>query len=145
MMTSSMTSQSNCNLLKFSGSFFNFSRLQVNLWPQPYHQNDRKKTENLLIYNSKKMLIFDQKILEVAIISDRNETLWKWKREYVQFSESILHGCIITLHNRWLVMFCYTCNLWIFFEPLWMVDVWRIAVEFCIRGLTLRFSLYLKM
>ena len=29
-------------------------------------QNDRKKTENLFIYNSKKKSIFDQKILEVA-------------------------------------------------------------------------------
>ena len=67
MMTSSMSSQTCGNLLKFSVCFFDFSRLQVNLWPQPYHQNDRKKTENLLIYNSKKMLIFDQKILEVAI------------------------------------------------------------------------------
>ena len=31
-------------------------------------QNDRKKTESLLIYNSKEMRIFDRKILEVAII-----------------------------------------------------------------------------
>ena len=30
----------------------------------------------------------------ISTISDRNETLWKWKRKYVQFSESILHGCI---------------------------------------------------
>ena len=29
-----------------------------------------------------------------STISDRNETLWKWKRKYVQFSESILHDCI---------------------------------------------------
>ena len=61
-----MSSQTCCNLLKFSVYFFDFSRRQVNLWPQLYYQNDRKKTENLLIYNSKKMLIFDQKILEVA-------------------------------------------------------------------------------
>jgi len=28
-----------------------------------------------------------------STISDRNEILWKWKRKYVQFWESILHGC----------------------------------------------------
>ena len=35
------------------------------------------------------------KMVVSSTISDRNETLWKWKREYVQFSESILHGCIM--------------------------------------------------
>ena len=54
-------------------TLYNFSRLQVNLWPQPYHQNDRKKTENLLIYILKKMLIFDQKILEVANYNHDND------------------------------------------------------------------------
>ena len=34
--------------------FFDFSPLQVNLWPWPYHQNDRRKKENLLIYKPKK-------------------------------------------------------------------------------------------
>ena len=35
------------------------------------------------------------KMVASSTISDRNETLWKWKRKYVQFSESILHGCIL--------------------------------------------------
>ena len=34
-----------------------------------------------------------------STISDRNEILWKWKRKYVQFSESILHGCIVLVTN----------------------------------------------
>ena len=124
MMTSSMSSQTCGNLLKFSVCFFDFSRLQVNLWPQLYHQNDRKKTENLFIYDSKKMLIFDQKILEVANRS--------WP--------STLRSCLSTsgqwpsfmAHNLWVISknlerFQWTMSVlfWNYVRPLWIISEHR--------------------
>ena len=45
-----LTTEPNYNLLEFSMFFFDFSPLRINLWPWPYHQNDHRKAENLLIY-----------------------------------------------------------------------------------------------
>ena len=103
MMTSSMSSQPNCNLLKFSMCFFDFSRLQVNLWPQSYHQKDRKKTENLLIFNSKKMRILTKKILEVAI-GRRLQTFARFLlfAYVIETKKSILNSILTYLNQKWI-------------------------------------------
>ena len=41
------------------------------LRPKVWYEIDRKHMENLLKHKLEKMLIFDQKILEVAILNDR--------------------------------------------------------------------------
>ena len=60
-----MTSQNKCNLLRFSVVLW-APPTQMTTYDQKY-ENDRKNMGNLLIQKLKKMLIFDQKILEFSI------------------------------------------------------------------------------
>ena len=48
-------------------SFSLFPPTQINLRPKFWYQNDRKSEADLLIHKLKKVVIFDQKIIEVAI------------------------------------------------------------------------------
>ena len=64
--------------------FFGSAYVNDHLRPKVWYENDRKNMENLLEYKLRKMLIFAQKILEVAITPlhfqirhssrDRNQT-----------------------------------------------------------------------
>ena len=60
-------------------SFLLFPPTQINLRPKFWHENDRKSEADLLIYKFKKMVIFDQKIIEVAI------ALFPLKQFYLNF------------------------------------------------------------
>ena len=52
--------------IAFFGCFLGSAYANDNLRPKVWYENDRKNMENLLKHKLKKMLIFDQKILEVA-------------------------------------------------------------------------------
>ena len=52
----------------FSDVFQGSAYANVNLRQKVWYENDRKNMENLLKHKLEKMLIFDQKILEVAIV-----------------------------------------------------------------------------
>ena len=51
-------------------SFYNIRLRKVNLRQKVWYENDRKNMANLLNHKLEKMLIFDQKILEVANIKN---------------------------------------------------------------------------
>ena len=55
----------------FEGSAYANDDLRSKVW----YENDRKNMENLLKHKLEKMLIFDRKILEVAIISRNYKSL----------------------------------------------------------------------
>ena len=63
-----MSSKRYCNLLPFSVVFYPSAYANDHLRPKVRYENDRKSEADLLIYKSKKVAIFDQKMIEVANI-----------------------------------------------------------------------------
>ena len=53
--------------IAFFGCFWGPAYANDHLRPKVWYKNDRKNIENLLNHKLEKMLIFDQKILEVAL------------------------------------------------------------------------------
>ena len=61
------------NFCVFSDVFEGSAYANDDLRPKVWYENDRKNMENLLKHKLEKMLIFDQKILEVA---NRSFVMW---------------------------------------------------------------------
>ena len=97
-------------------------------WPRP-----TSKSEFEIYFLGQTWVL--SKMVASSTISDQNETLWKWKRKYVQFSESILHGCnfefgiqvMLIIFEIWM----FQCKKWhdeieckriYFLNPFWYPD-----------------------
>ena len=66
-----MTQQSKCNLSRFSVVFLGSAYANDHLRPKVGYENDLMNMESPLVYKLKKVLIFDQKILEVSNMNQR--------------------------------------------------------------------------
>ena len=62
-----MTLQNKCHWFHFCGGLWGSAYATDHLRPKVWYENDRKNMETLIVYKCKKKLIFDQRILEIAI------------------------------------------------------------------------------